>query len=78
MREPYASLSAIIGKELGVTVPELDAESQLDDLPGWDSVALAGVLVALEARFGVAVGRTEIDAIETAGDLARLCAAATR
>jgi acyl carrier protein len=65
-------LAAIIGGELGIAPPALDADSELADLPGWDSVALAGVLVALEARFGVAVGRAEIDAIETAGDLARL------
>jgi acyl carrier protein len=73
MSDLYQTLATIIGTELDCPPPALTPDSQLEDLPGWDSVALAGVLVGLETRFGVAIGRTEINAIETAGDLARLC-----
>jgi acyl carrier protein len=70
-------LAAIIGEELDTPPPPLDPDTVLDDIPGWDSVTVAGVLLAIEERFGIVASRAEIDELRTAADLARLCQSRT-
>jgi acyl carrier protein len=65
-----AVLGDLIGDELGCGPVALD--TILADLPGWDSVAMAGVMLALEDRFGVMLERTSVDGVNTAGDLLAL------
>lgn len=76
MSELYATLGTLIGEELATPPVALTPATQLDDIPGWDSVALAGVILAIETRFGTAVSRAQVDGIHTAADLAALCAPA--
>lgn len=73
MSELYATLGALIGEELATPPVPLAPGTQLDDIPGWDSVALAGVVLAIETRYGVAVSRAQVDGIHTGADLAALC-----
>jgi acyl carrier protein len=65
-----AVLGDLIGDELGCGPVALQADTILADLPGWDSVAMAGVMLALEDRFGVMLERTAGDLlalVKTAG-----------
>jgi acyl carrier protein len=73
MSDVYGQLAEIIGQELSTPPPSIGADTVLDDLPGWDSVTVAGVLLAIEEQFGVMTGRREIDQLRTGADLARLC-----
>ena len=74
MSSTYERLSTLVGEELGRAGVQITPETELDDLPGWDSVALAGVLLAIETEFGVPVARSAADGVLTGADLARLCA----
>jgi acyl carrier protein len=47
-------------------------ETPLADLPGWDSVMLVKVALALEEAFGVQFGPEEVFEAQTVGDLASL------
>ena len=54
------------------------AETVLADLRGWDSVAIAGVLLAVESRFGIDVDRDRLENLVTAKDLADLAELGSR
>ena len=43
---------AIVRDEIGVPITDEDFERALDDVPGWDSVHLLSLLVALERSTG--------------------------
>ena len=77
MTDIYARLSHIVAGEIGADGVAIGPETELDDLPGWDSVALAGVLLAIESEFEVGVTRQQIQHMSTGADLARLCAPAS-
>lgn len=72
--EIYRALAALIGEELGTDQVALTPETVLADLRGWDSVAIAGVLIAIESRFGVEVDRDHLENLTMAKDLADLIA----
>ncbi len=73
MSDVYSQLAAAIGAELDCPPPPLGPDTVLDDIPGWDSVTVAGVLLAIEEMFGTVATRREIDDLRTGADLARLC-----
>jgi acyl carrier protein len=73
MSDVYQALGEILGEELGRAPVPLTAQTELDDLPGWDSATLAGVILAIEFAFGVSITRDQLGPIETGADLARLC-----
>ena len=73
MNDIYVTLSEILGEELGCPPVPLAAHTELDDLPGWDSATLAGVILSIEATFGVNITRKQLGPVVTAADLARLC-----
>ena len=70
--DTYRVLGALIGEEIGTGPVELAPETVLADLRGWDSVAIAGVLLAIEARFDIEVDRDRLENLTTAKDLADL------
>ena len=76
--EIYAILQDIVAGELDAGPVSLAPDTVLDDLRGWDSVALAGVVVAIEARFGNPITRAELGDIRRAEDLALLVRARAR
>ncbi len=71
MDDLYRVLTTILADELQTDIPPLRPDTVLDDLPGWDSVSLAGVLLAIEERFKVNAVRRDATAT-TGADLARL------
>lgn len=75
--ETYRTLTALIEDELAIRPLVLAPETVLADLRGWDSVALAGVLVAIEMRFGVVVDRDQLETLNRVEDLAAIIAAGT-
>jgi acyl carrier protein len=70
--EIYAVLQEIVAAELVAGPVSLAPDTVLDELRGWDSVALAGVVVAIETRFGNPITRAELGEIRRAEDLALL------
>jgi acyl carrier protein len=74
MSDIYASLSALIAEELGIPIPKLRPETELDQIPGWDSATFAGVLLGIETSFGVTATRQQISNVRYGADLAALCA----
>jgi acyl carrier protein len=43
-----------------IDVPELEASTALDEIPDFDSLAMLGVIVLLETRFGITASGDEI------------------
>jgi len=76
--EIYRTLAVLIEEELASGPLALAPETVLRDLRGWDSVATAGVLVAIEIRFGVAVDRERLETLNRVEDLADMVEAGTR
>ena len=73
MTNLYEQLGRIIGDELGTAPVPLTPETLLDDIPGWDSVTIAGVLLGIEETFDVVATRKLLARLVTGADLARLC-----
>lgn len=73
MSDIYRTLGEILGEELGRAPVALTAQTELDDLPGWDSATLAGVILSIEDAFGVTITREQLGPVATGADLARLC-----
>lgn len=71
-QEIYRTLALLIEEELGTGPISLAPETVLADLRGWDSVAVVGVLVGIERRFGIVVDRDQMEALHQAKDLADL------
>jgi acyl carrier protein len=53
------------------------AETAAPDVEGWDSVAHVNLMVAVEAEFGVEFTTSELETMETVGDMVRLIKAKT-
>jgi acyl carrier protein len=70
--DTYRVLGTLVGEEIGTGPVELTPETVLADLRGWDSVAIAGVLLAIESQFDVEVDRDRLENLTTAQDLAEL------
>ena len=76
--EIYRTLAALIEEELASGPLAVAPATVLRDLRGWDSVATAGVLVAIEIRFGVAADRDRLETLNRVEDLADMIEAGTR
>lgn len=76
--EIVRTLAALIEEELAVGPLALSPETVLRDLEGWDSIAIVGVLVAIESRFGVAVNRNRLETLNRVEDLADIVEADRR
>ncbi len=47
----------------------LSADQRISSVPGWDSVAMVQILLALEAETGIEFDTTDIVNIKTVGDI---------
>ncbi len=65
-------LLRILRDELQEPALELTAAMTPDDVPGWDSTSMAGIVMALEEELGVEFRAKELKDIRSVGDLARL------
>jgi len=55
--------------------PRLTENLELADIPGWDSMAMVRLVVALEEKFGRQLSDAEIENIETVADVEKLVTA---
>jgi acyl carrier protein len=51
---------------------EVTLETELKNLPQWDSLAMLGVIVMFDTEYGKTIGGAELKAAITIGDLFRL------
>lgn len=68
----YARLGRIIGAEMGGGAVALAPGMELADIPGWDSVTLAGVLAEIERETGQFADRDAMDRLTSVDALAAL------
>lgn len=69
--EPTSSSNAqdLISGLLEGPRPRLTRELALGDIPGWDSVTMVRLVVAMEERLGRQLSDVELEGIETVGDV---------
>lgn len=67
-------LKKIICNELnlGVELVEMDENTEADEVPGWDSLNHANIIVAIEKDYGVRFKGLEILKCKNIGDLQKL------
>jgi acyl carrier protein len=70
-------LSRCILKELQLPTFTLLQSTRAFEVPGWDSLAHAGIIVAIEDEFGIRFKTRDVIAMESVGDLERLVREAT-
>lgn len=66
----YRVLTEIIGDTLDVDDLVLTPETMAADVPGWDSLKMVSIIIAVEARFHIRIRSSEIDTLKMVGDLA--------
>ena len=59
----------LISGVLNSPPPRLSEALALGDIPGWDSVAMVRLVVAIEERLGRELSDVELEGIETVGDV---------
>ncbi len=78
-REPDgvdAALAEIVRDLLAEPALPLHDDMMMADLPGWDSIRMVTMLLALEQRFGTTLRAAEVRRLRSVGDVARLVRAA--
>jgi acyl carrier protein len=65
-------LKRVILQELKLDDFQMDAETLAMDVPGWDSLSHASVILAVEKAFGVRFSNVEVLKLNNIGDLQRL------
>jgi|SRR5580698_2350471 acyl carrier protein len=51
---------------------ELSPDRPFDEVPGWDSMSHVSIIAEIECRFGLKFDLTEIELLDTVGDLLNL------
>lgn len=62
----------LISGVLNGPLPRLTEDLALGDIPGWDSVAMVRLVVAIEEKIGRQLSDQELEGIETVADVERL------
>jgi len=65
------SVAEIIRKVLSRPNLPISAESQARAVPGWDSLAMVDIIIAVQDHFGVEFETEELDRLRNVGDLVR-------
>jgi acyl carrier protein len=65
-------LKRVILDELGLEDWQMDDETTAAEIPGWDSLRHANVILAVEKVFGVRFSNVEVLKLNSIGDLQRL------
>jgi len=73
--EIYAALTDVFHDVFADDTLVLTPALTADDVPGWDSMRMIGILVGVEARLGVTLRSREVHALHCVGDLAAIVAA---
>lgn len=65
-------LKRLILRELRLEDWKIEDETTAAEVPGWDSLSHANVILAVEKAFGVRFSNVEVLKLKTIGDLQRL------
>ncbi|HZC23966.1 MAG TPA: acyl carrier protein [Candidatus Binatia bacterium] len=65
-------LKRVILQELKLDDWQIDDETLATEIPGWDSLSHASVILAVEKAFGVRFSNLEVLKLNNIGDLQRL------
>ena len=65
-------LKQVILRELKLDDWQMDDETKAMEVPGWDSLIHANVILAVESAFGVRFSNLEVLKLNSIGDLQRL------
>ena len=65
-------LKRVILDELGLEDWQMDDETTAAEIPGWDSLSHANVILAVEKAFAVRFSSVEVLKLNRIGDLQRL------
>lgn len=65
LKEKLTLIEEVLDTEEGM----LTAETELDDVDGWDSVAALSLIVMLDEHFGKTITGAQIKALSTVGDI---------
>jgi acyl carrier protein len=65
-------LKRVILDKLGLEDWQIDDQTKAAEVPGWDSLSHANVILAVEKAFGVRFSNLEVLKLNSIGDLQRL------
>jgi acyl carrier protein len=71
-REIYAGLTNIFHEAFGDDSIVLHSTTTAKDVPGWDSIKMVAIIIAVEAHFAIRLRAREIDQLQSVGDFVRL------
>lgn len=71
---PLAKLADVIRRELNAPGAEITRATTADDVDGWDSLAHARLMLAVEQALDIRLPGARLFDLETVGDLADLVA----
>ena len=66
----YSDLGKIFDDVFETQGIALSRTTTADDVPGWDSMKMVLILMAVEERFGIKFTTREMDALQSVGDFA--------
>ena len=68
----FAGLTEIFHEAFGDETIVLHNDTTATDVPGWDSIKMVAIILAVEAHFSVRLRAREIDQLKSVGDFVRL------
>ena len=66
----YAGLNHIFRDVFGDDALTVGPQTTADQVPGWDSIKMVSIIIAVEQHFDVKLRSREVDQLKTVGDLA--------
>lgn len=76
--ETFSQVCAVIASELGCAAPDLTPETTAEDVNGWDSLAHARLILALEEHLSIQFPGDKLFDLDCVGDLVTLADQALR
>jgi acyl carrier protein len=67
-------LVALVHDELGLLVPDADADLRLDRIEGWDSVHMLSLITVLERRTGCSIDLADVLSAQSLHEIYALAA----
>ncbi len=66
------ALTDVLREAFGDDTLTVTPETTAKDVPGWDSIRMVSILIAVEDRFGIKTRSREIDRLRSVGDFVAL------
>lgn len=68
----YAALDTIFRDLFDDDALTLTPQTTADQVPGWDSMKMVSIILAVERHFAIRLRSRDVDRLKTVGDLAEL------